>query len=259
MGGGHDHIARLLVAARDENRLLESYPGTMPTTLADAYAIQELAIELAGDTVGGWKVGGIGPDHAERHGASRLAGPIHAQRIFEAGGTSVTMPVLAGFAAAETEIMVRMGSLPDHFDDPEDLFDHVAEMRFGLEVASSPFTGINEHGPAVTVSDFGNNYGLVLGPRIDDWRNAALPEVTTTIDGEVAGRAPFPVIVDGPLAAVAFLVRNLRARGRELGPKDWVSSGAITGVHQVSAPVDVIARCGTMRLNCKLVVQPPAD
>ena len=84
--------------------------------------------------------------------------------------------------------MIQVRETPPATMTLADAPDYVGEVRFGLEVASSPYTGINSGGPTVTASDFGNNHGLVLGPVIADWRTRDLLHAPTrlTIDGVVA-------------------------------------------------------------------------
>jgi 2-keto-4-pentenoate hydratase len=48
-------------------------------------------------------------------------------------------------------------------------------------------------------------------------------------------------MLDGPFGAVCFLLANLRQRGIAPQPGWWVSSGAITGVHQIAAGQQVVA------------------
>jgi 2-keto-4-pentenoate hydratase len=48
------------------------------------------------------------------------------------------------------------------------------DVRIGIEIASSPYPRINLDGPPVTVSDFGNNYGMILGPVVANWRETDL-------------------------------------------------------------------------------------
>ncbi|PKP90542.1 MAG: hypothetical protein CVT77_14820, partial [Alphaproteobacteria bacterium HGW-Alphaproteobacteria-16] len=55
-----DAIAEAFVSARKEMRSLPEYPGTVPTSIGDAYAIQDRALTLAEGEVAGWKVGRIG-------------------------------------------------------------------------------------------------------------------------------------------------------------------------------------------------------
>ena len=45
-------------------------------------------------------------------------------------------------------------------------------MFIGIEIASSPLVNINDYGPAVVASDFGNNAGLLLGAEIRTGRCA---------------------------------------------------------------------------------------
>lgn len=249
-----DRIGRELVAARDAGARLAEYPGAFPTDLETAYRIQDVAIGLSGKAVGGWKVGKIEAGMAARFGSDRLAGPIFASRIKMSPGDGATaMPVLPGFAAVEAELLLRIAAMPAEDATLETVRQSIDEVRFGMEIASSPFPGINEHGPAITVSDFGNNYGLLLGPEIADWRTMDLlaASVVLAIDAETVGVGTLGEMLDGPFGAVLFLARLLRKRGLQLQPGDWVSTGAITGVHRVHAGQIVCASFdGKFHVDC---------
>lgn len=232
-------VAQAFVTARREGRALAAYPGTPPGDLAAAYRIQDQALRIDGRQVAGWKVGRINPPQDEALGANRLAGPIFADTVIDAAdGTVPEMPVFAeGFAAAEAEFLLHLaagwdGAVPDGDAATAALVD---DVRIGIEVASSPYPGINADGAAVTVSDYGNNAGLVLGPPLDGWRGLDLAaiEVTTLIDGRPVASATTAAMLDGPYGAVRFLLRNLRNRGIDAGGGLWVSTGAVTGVHPV--------------------------
>jgi 2-keto-4-pentenoate hydratase len=231
-------IAEAFVDARLTGVVMADYPGDIPVALDDAYQIQDAGIALTGKAVGGWKVGRIAEPLIGTYGSNRLAGPIFSDQIVDAiaGGTP-HMPVLAGFAAIEAELMLRVGRTPPPRMTLDDARNYVDEVRFGLEVASSPFPGINDHGPAVTITDFGNNFGLVLGPQIDDWRSRDLlnAPVSLSIDGTSAGEAQLAQMLDGPFGALCFLADSLAKRGLALEPGQWISTGAITGVHAVAA------------------------
>ena len=88
-----DKIAEAFVAARKAGRALDAYPGEKPQTLAEAYAIQDRALMLWDDAVGGWKVGKIPPPRDAVLGANRLIGPIPEKMIFEEAGSPIPMPV----------------------------------------------------------------------------------------------------------------------------------------------------------------------
>ncbi|TGX48405.1 2-keto-4-pentenoate hydratase [Sphingomonas gei] len=228
-------IAETFVEARRESRGLREYPGNVPAGLDDAYAVQDHAIALNGREIGGWKVGRINPP---RNGVDRLAGPIFAESIVLAG-EGVDMSIFGdGFAAAEAEFLFRLRAAPPagrtSFTEAEAI-DLIDAVHVGIEIASSPFAGINDHGPTVTISDFGNNNGLVIGPEIRDWRSADIKAwpVELDINGERIGAATAETMLDGPVGAVRFLLELMAARGIALQAGQWVSSGAVTGVHPV--------------------------
>jgi 2-keto-4-pentenoate hydratase len=231
------NVATAFLAAREKKTPLTAYPGAMPETMADAYKIQDAAIALDGRLVGGWKVGRIAPELVDHYGGNRLTGPIFADEIVDGtAGDAPAMPVYAGgFAAAEAEVLLCFGTVEDRDYDIASVGDCIAGVRTGIEIASSPFREINLHGPAVTASDYGNNKGLVLGPPIADWRAKDLIRmpVTFAIDGETVGAATMETMLDGPFGSALFLIRTLRARGIAIPPGTWLSSGAITGIHEI--------------------------
>jgi 2-keto-4-pentenoate hydratase len=241
-------IAERFVAAR---RVAESpidYPGTLPKGLDDAYRIQDLAIAADGGKVVGWKVGRIGEADLPSYDVNRLAGPIFARLVHEYDGTPVAMPIFAGgFGAAEAEFLLRIGRdvAPRAADYTlEEAAELVDAIHVGIEIASSPFPGINANGPAVTISDFGNNHGLIIGPAIPDWRSSGFEDwpVTLTIDGTEVGRATTRTMLDGAVGAVRFLLGLLGQRRIALPAGSWISTGAVTGVHEVRPGQNVVAR-----------------
>jgi 2-keto-4-pentenoate hydratase len=234
-------IATALVRARMARRALDAFPGPMPQSLADAYRIQDASIALWPDEIAGWKIGMVTPGLRQSLGAERLAGPIFSRDVRHApAGQEIAFPVFTGgFAAVEGEFIFRMGA-----DAPAGKTDWtnaeaialVAALHIGVETAGSPMAAINDLGSIAVSSDFGNNYGAILGPEIDNWR-ARLDsiEVATLIDGAVVGTGHANVLPGGPLSGLCFLLAHLASRGRPLRKGQLVSSGAITGVHDIRA------------------------
>lgn len=243
-------IAHAFVAARHAALSPVAYPGPFPGSLEEAYRIQDLAIIEDGDRVVGWKVGRIAEADLPDYNVNRLAGPIFARFVRDYDGLPVPMPVFAGgFGAAEAEFLLRLGrDMPPRqlgytMEEAAALVDAV---HVGIEIASSPFPGINAHGPAVTISDFGNNNGLVVGARIPDWRRSGFERwpVTLAIDGMEVGRASTETMLDGAVGAVRFLLDLLGRRGIALPAGSWVSTGAVTGVHEIRPGQTIMARFG---------------
>ncbi len=230
-------IAEQFVRARLSARALPEYPGTVPPNLETAYRCQDLALARWPDSVAGWKVARVPPAQQAQYAEERLIGPVFAPnvRVAEPGRT-VDCPVFeGGFAAVEAEIVICVGR-----DAPRDKVewtldeaaDFVGELCIGIEIASSPLATLNDLGAGAVVSDFGNNWGVVVGIAVSGWRE--LHEVTARsfIDDEFVGRG-VTSIRHGPLGALAFTLGKCARRGRPLQAGAVISTGMITGVHDI--------------------------
>ncbi|MFZ4122600.1 MAG: 2-keto-4-pentenoate hydratase [Caulobacterales bacterium] len=258
-------VAEAFVVARRSAAPLRVYPGCAPRNLEEAYRIQDLAISLWSDEIAGWKVGRIHAPDSGLLGVDRLIGPIFARSVVEAaavsGATTVhEMPVFAdGFAAVEGEYLVRIrtdapaGKAVWSAKEAEDM---IASVHVGLEIASSPYEGINADGPLVTISDFGNNSGLIVGPALENWRgfDVATWDVETEIDGVLEGSGVAADLPGGPLASLQAALAIAAQLGRPLRAGMWISTGAVSGVHEAKPGMTarVAFHNGAYRLACRL-------
>lgn len=230
-------IADQFVRARLAARALTQYPGVVPPDLETAYRCQELALARWPEQIGGWKVARIQPAQQAQYTQERLIGPAFAPNIrVAAAGRSVDCPVFeGGFAAVEAEIVIYVGrdAPPDKVEwTLDEAADFVGELCIGIEIASSPLATLNELGTGAVISDFGNNWGVVVGPAVSDWRG--LDEVTAQsfIDDGFVGRG-VTSLRQGPLGALAFTLAKCARRGRPLRAGAVISTGMITGVHDI--------------------------
>jgi 2-keto-4-pentenoate hydratase len=255
--GSTESISTAFVDARRAGHVLPDFPGAYPSSMDEAYCIQDKAIALAAREVGGWKVGRVAADLVDSYGAVRIGGPIFSEQIIcAADGEAVAMPVLSGFAAVEAEILLKIGEMPRGELTIASAPAYVSEVRLGIEIASSPFPGINQHGPAVTASDFGNNFGLVVGPAIANWQDMDLLNATARleIDGVIQGEGVLADMLDGPFGSLVFVNAMLRRRNLSLKVGDWISTGAITGVHTITAGCSATASFAeAYRVSCRTV------
>jgi 2-keto-4-pentenoate hydratase len=252
-------IAGRFLAARRAAAGLDAYPGDFPATLDEAYAIQDAAIAAWGRPVIGWKVGRVAEPLIPLFGTDRIAGPI-----FHQAEDGAEMPVFAaGFAAGEAEFLLRIGAAPSAGKTEFTLAEAaglIDAVHVGIEIASSPLGAINEIGPIAVVSDFGNNNGLVVGPAIPDWRASGFEtwEVTCRIGGAVAGTGRAEAFPDGAIGAARFLFQLMARRGIALAPGQWISSGAVTGVHSARPGQAVEASFNDgLAVACSLVAARP--
>lgn len=252
-------ISQKFVEARLNNIGLSNYPGNIPKTLKEAYDIQAESIKNWDDKIVGWKVGGVPPALQEEFKAERLVGPIFERSVkySEDNGHS-PMPIFEeGFAAIEAEFVVQLGdvsSLPSTDLTLEQVKSAVSKVFIGVEIASSPLQVINDIGPVGPVSDFGNNNGLIVGPEVAEWADGDLSkyEVSVDINDESMGTVTCPPELKGPLGATKFLIEHLKQNGYDIPKGTYVSTGAITGVHQAFKDAKSVIKfegLGTMTLE----------
>jgi 2-keto-4-pentenoate hydratase len=232
-----DGIAAQFVRARLTARALAAYPGQVPGDGPSAYSCQDQAIDLWPDHVAGWKVARIPKEWAEKFPEPRIIGPVFSRNVHVTiPGSIPACPIfVGGFAAVETEIVIRVGK-----DSPvgktewtiEEAKEYIGGMYIGIEVASSPLATLNELGTGAVISDFGNNWGVVVGVAIEHWRNIESIPCECFIDGTSVG-AKSVSIEQGPLSAFAFTLGKCAARGCPLKVGAWITTGMITGVHDI--------------------------
>lgn len=251
--------AQAFVEARMKGSALSTYPGDMPRTAEEAYDVQDSAIDAFPETMTGWKVGGINGDWRDRLGATRLVGPVFETYTHVSSGDCIDMPIFAsGFAAVEGEVTAIIArdvpSGKTRFST-QDALDHIGSLHIGVEIASSPFPEINDHGPLVTISDFGNNRGLIIGDEIPDWRDLAVESwvFRTLINGEVVGESAPVGMPGGPIESVRFALENTAKRSRPVKAGMRILTGAATGVHQAYAGDEArVVLAGTTDIRCRL-------
>lgn len=230
-------IAEQFVRARLDARALPQYPGVIPPDLETAYRCQELELARWPDAVGGWKVARIAEAQQARYTEERLIGPVLASNIrLAAPDGSVECPVFeGGFAAVEAEIVICVArdAPPDKREwTLDEASDYVGELCIGIEIASSPLATLNDLGPGAVISDFGNNWGVVIGPAVPGWRSLHEIAARTFIDDQFVARG-VTSLRHGPIAALAFTLAKCARRGRPLRAGAVITTGMITGVHDI--------------------------
>lgn len=258
---GTQAIAAAFVRARLAGTPLDGFPGRIPYDLEAAYACQDAAIALWPDRVAGWKVGYIAPSQRDAGGDPRLVGPIFQRSVWpEHAGGILDFPIfVGGFAAVEAEYIFRLGSdVPEGKTEfsADEAIALMASLQVGVETAGSPLATINALGPRVVVSDFGNNAGLILGPEIPDWTTMPATQLncTCSIDGVVVGRGGAASVPGGLAASLAFALGRCARRGIRLREGTLVTTGAATGIHDIS--VGQVARLdfdGIGSIQCRAV------
>ena len=257
-----DSIVEAFLQARRSAKALPAYPGAVPPTLDEAYRCQELAISRWPDRVAGWKVARIPPAWHAQYPAERLIGPAFARNVrYAQPGEVIECPVFSGgFAAVEAELVISLGAdaPPERVEwTLDEAAELVGALHVGVEIASSPLATLNELGSGAVISDFGNNWGVVVGPSVADWRSIDEIPAATFIDDAFVGRGT-AFVRQGALGALAFTLALCARRGRPLRQGDVISTGMITGVHDVRVGQQsrhVFEGCG--EVSCRIVRAQP--
>jgi 2-keto-4-pentenoate hydratase len=251
-----EEIAAKFTAARLAGRALDRYPGTAPANLEEAYRVQAAAIDRWSDPIRGWKVARVPPTFAKQFPDERMIGPAFARNVqWLSDGRTAQCPVFeGGFAAVEAEVVIVVAAdAPFGKSDwtADSVIDLVRSLHIGVEVASSPLATLNDLGPGAVISDFGNNWGVIVGPEIKNWREIESIDVETFIDDISVGRGKV-VKKTGPLGALAFTLNKRAQQGSILRAGDVISTGMITGVHDIrigQSSRHVFAGCGTVDVH----------
>ena len=243
-------IAGEFRAARMSRTALTDFPGPLPRLLDESYAIQDVAIAHWPDELVGWKVGRILGDLVAVHGTDRLIGPIFAASLQNADGEGEQdfAAIADGFCAVEGEYVFELATdaVPNKTDyDASSALALVGQLWTGIEVAGSPLATINDLGPTVVVSDFGNNWGLILGKPVQNWQ-ARLEDLTcsVTVNGDVVGTGIVTAFPGGITQSLVFALNCAASRGLPLKRGMLISTGAVSGVHDAKAGDHAIADFG---------------
>jgi 2-keto-4-pentenoate hydratase len=260
-------IAAALIDARRRQVALPLFPEAVPDTLDAAYAIQRCAIEGWDDAIAGWKVGRLDARLSERYGVDRFIGPVFARDVVhvEDGRTSVFRLIPDGSGAFEAELVAfASADQPPHVAawTRAGAAELVGAIHIGIELAGSPVTGMGALPTTASIAAFGNNAGQIVGPLTTLMPGPMLDDVTVTssVDGSEVRTAEASALPGGPMAAMAFALEQLHAFGMPLRKGQFVSTGAVTGVHEVAA-----GQCweatfhGHGRLVCRVHAQDRSD
>ena len=233
-----DHLS----AARFAEPLVQGYrshspfaarPEHGPADEAAAYAVQR---EVWHAMVGArrpvaWKVG------AASRESSPLAAPIFPERCAMSPARFPSGMFLG--MGIEAEIAFRFGrdlpvrALPYSRDE---ILDAIASAHVAMELVDTRLADAEATGPLWRLADSLLNGGLVIGPKIPQWRELdfAAQRVRVLADGEciaeTRGRPP----LDDLFCCLPWWIDHVG--GARAG--DIVTTGAWTGMHRVTMPVE---------------------
>jgi len=214
-----DRIARMLLDARTRDSRAPDPGASAPTSLAQAYAVQDALIEQTGEPLG-WKI-----SHS-RPGSAHLfeAAPILAGSVVRSPAKFSLLPD----TVVECEIALIVGCDIAWCDNltRQDVVDSIAFCHVAAEILAPRWPAGFSTPPLLLLADCASNRGVVLGEQFDRDR---LPEIVRQ-GGRVAYLSrdePPKVFRDDPIAMMESLLEALHQRQLGLTKGQIVITGAI--------------------------------
>ncbi|MBO0877327.1 MAG: fumarylacetoacetate hydrolase family protein [Pseudonocardia sp.] len=245
--------ARLTKAVADRTAI-EPLTADLPDLdLATGYAVQRELRGQAGE-LAGWKLGLTSRSKQAQVGvADPIYGFLAAGNALDIGAPLNTAELIQ--PRAEPEIVFTIGrDLSGPNVTASDVLAATSGVAVGLEILDSRFRDYRFTMPDVIADNTSAGRYLIGAPVPLTGFDPRLVGVVFEHNGEVVATASGSASLGHPAAAVAWLVRELAARGAGLRAGEVVLSGGLTAAVSV-APGDVVVaaidRLGTLELGCR--------
>jgi len=229
-----------------------------PTTADDGYAVQARMREIAGLTVGAWKVGATSEAAQGLLGVDApFLGGVGTTRIVPSGHEFAIGEWFAGGPAIEIEVGLRpTADLTEVPDDPLELASQV-EVVPCIEVVDSRFGAIIGPPGSCLIADNGVASALVVGESLsldeDAVREIGSMPVRLLIEGHDPVEGTASMALGHPLRALAAAAQIAIDLGRPIGAGEVVSTGTCTGLTPVEPGIAVTGSVGSGSITASFV------
>ncbi len=238
-GTAIDEAASILVEARRTNSIIDCIPEHVrPTTLREAYAVQDRFIELLGEETKGWF--GACTNVAIQELLS-LSEPYYARllsnHVYASPATLDTTqypPIVF-----ECEFGFQVGhdftpaGTPYSRDDIENAITGVFPT---IEVVAGHLKDWPNQDVFSVIADNGTDGALVVGEGAANWRDIDLinTEVTLSINDAVVRRGTGRKVLDDPLGAFVWMINAITRDGKTVRAGDVNNTGTATDIYWAS-------------------------
>jgi 2-keto-4-pentenoate hydratase len=221
----HQAAEMLLEARRTLQPVDELPPGLRPTTLEEAYFIQDVMLQALGK-VGGWKVGASAPD------ATPLYAPMPTVS-FSPNGERVAKQ-FRRMRGVEAEIAFLLGKDLSPRAAPysrEELVDAIASCHPAIELLESALLDPETADRLTAIADLQSNGGFIAGPPVSGWAdfNFASESAQMNVDGFVRVENGKNAAGGDLLRLVLWLANEAQSRTGGLLAGQWITTGSWTG------------------------------
>ncbi|MGE3540651.1 MAG: 2-keto-4-pentenoate hydratase [Candidatus Tectimicrobiota bacterium] len=208
-----------------------------PTSIAEAYRVQDAFLQLLGQTkgaLGGYKIAYTSDEMRRLRGiSSPCAGGMFASTMQPAPATLRGADYVA--LAIECEVAVRLGADVPAARAPytrASLEEYIASLAVAFELVDFRGAAAGSGPDATAITGICTNIanaGAVFGPAVRDWRGLDLAAArgVMCINGVQVGEGRGADVMGHPLEPLAWLANLLAERGRTLQAGMTVITGSI--------------------------------
>lgn len=243
-----------LIDARRTGMPLTDASALLPSSLAEAYALQDahlatLASEYGG-AIAGYKIGGTNPAMLTLlgldepfHGAMPAAFVHESPATLQAKAFSPSM--------IEVEIAFRFATALPPRERPYDaieIADAIACVLPAIEVVAARAAVPTGPNARLIIADLASFGALVHGAPVTDWRSLDLKTLPTklTRDGADVATGSGAAVMGDPFATLCRFVEAHRARGRGIAAGQIVTSGTTIPPNPQTGPAELRADLGPL-------------
>jgi 2-keto-4-pentenoate hydratase len=230
-----DRLATLIVAARrDRSQSVPSDISAVPNSNEDGYRVQDAVVAKLGTPVAGWKVG------AADASTEPACAPIFAGTIYETGQPIVAEPS----TGVEVEIAFQMAkgfAAASSAPSKSDVEAAIGSAHVVLELCASRLSNGMKSAPLLQLADNTTNLGLIIGPRVDNWRDINSKTLVTKLiaNGQVIADTTGGHSTGDILSLLVWQIGHCVTRRGGIPAGSVITTGSWMGIRWVPTPADV--------------------
>jgi 2-keto-4-pentenoate hydratase len=226
-GANEDRLrqaAGILLTARRTMTPIDDLPaGLRPTTLEEAYFVQDVMVEALGKA-GGWKVGAASPD----------ATPLYAPMPFILASGGMVGAQYRRLRGVEAEIAFLLGrDLPPR-EQPytrEEVVAAIASCHPAIELLESALLNPDNADRLSAIADLQSNGGFLAGEAVPGWQSFDFDSLAAqmNVDGFVRVTGGKNSAGSDMVRLVHWLANQAQERTGGLQAGQWITTGSWTG------------------------------
>ena len=243
--------AEALRDARVNRCRLEALPeACRPTSIAEAYAIQDRLFSLLEGDFYGWKIGATSTRARELVGVtSPICARLKSTNAYVSPGDLSAHFFFMRAVESEFAFRLRTDLLGDDGKyHAENVSRAIESLHPAIEVSDSRYNDWTRSGGASLIADNSNDGAFVLGPSVDDWRSVDLDTHAVSLydAGKCVAEGGGHEVMDGPLGALAWLANECVAKKDPLRAGQIITTGSCTGVYVAPPGSNIVADFGAL-------------